>query len=377
MLLTAGVPTNSMTMANATYAIPAIRATLTEVFTITTRGARPNVGGVRLNLHGGGGQWRPAGHGTEVRMHVGSTMRTGRWIGILAVVAALAAIPAGVGARGIGEPAQSETGAHDRAWAEVRALFDRGADGSYLGVNVGDVEDGDRPTGAGEGAVVTEVVDGAPAAAAGIEAGDVIVEFDGERIRGARQLTRVVRETPAGRSVAAIVFRDGARVTVNVTPGERPRPDWRANLRRMEILEPDAAESFLWRGDTALLEGLPDMVNGALMSLAGRARLGIRGESVDGQLAEFFGVSAGVLVRHVEEETVAAAAGLRAGDVITAIDGEAVDDVRALRRSLSAFDSGASFDIAIVRDGAEMSLAAELEESSERRPRGRRRGTGI
>ena len=112
------------------------------------------------------------------------------------------------------------------------------------------------------------------------------------------------------------------------------------------------------------------------MSLAGRARLGIRAESVDGQLAEYFGVSAGVLVRHVEEDTVAAAAGLRAGDVITAIDGEAVDDLRALRRRLSALDPGTSFAIAVVREGAEMSLPAELEEEAER-PRGRRRGTGI
>ena len=312
-------------------------------------------------------------------MHRASTVRKGRWIGVLAVVAAVAAVPAEVGAGGSGEQAEHEREGRRGAWTEVRALFDAGADGSYLGVKVSDVEDGAGPIGAEEGAVVTEVVAGAPAAAAGIEAGDVIVEFDGERIRGARQLTRVVRETPAGRSVAVIVFRDGARIDVNVTPGERPRPDWRGNLRRIEIPEPDEgeAQAFVRRGDSTLLEGLPDIVDGAMMSLAGRARLGIRAESVDGQLAEYFGVSAGVLVRHVEEDTVAAGAGLRAGDVITAIDGDAVDDLRALRRSLSALDSGASFDIAIVRDGAEMSLPAELEEEAERRSHGRRRGTGI
>ena len=312
-------------------------------------------------------------------MNVASTAGKGRWIGVLAVAAALAAIPAGATAQGSGEQAQGEREGRDGVWAGVRALFDARADGSYLGVQVSDVEDGEAPMAAAAGAVVREVVDGAPAAAAGIEAGDVIVAFDGERIRGARQLTRVVRETPAGRSVAATVFRDGARVNVNVTPGERPRPDWRANLRRIEIPEPDEAdaEAFVWRGDSALLEGLPDMVNGALMSLGGRARLGIRGESLDGQLAEYFGVSAGVLVRHVEDGTVAAAAGLRAGDVITAIDGGTADDLGALRRRVSALDPGASFDIAIVRDGAETSLPAALDEEAERRPRGRRRGTGI
>lgn len=312
-------------------------------------------------------------------MHRASTVRKGCWVGILAVVAVVAAIPAGVGAGGSGEQAEHEREARHGAWAEVRALFDAGADGSYLGVRVSDIEAGAGPSMAQEGAVVAEVVDGAPAAAAGIEAGDVIVDFDGERIRGARQLTRVVRETPAGRGVTATVFRDGARIDVNVTPGARPRPDWRANLRRIEIPETDEdeARAFVRRGDSALLEGLPDIVNDAVMSLAGRARLGIRAESVEGQLAGYFGVPAGVLVRHVEEDTVAAAAGLRAGDVITAIDSEAVDGLRALRRRLSALDPGTAFDIAIVRDGAEMSLPAELEEEAERRPRGRRRGTGI
>ena len=231
------------------------------------------------------------------------------------------------------------------------------------------------PTGAEEGAVVTDVVDGAPAAVAGIQAGDVVVELDGERVRSVRQLTRLVQETPAGRAVAATVLRDAGRITVTVTPSGRPRSGWPARLPRVEIPEPDAP--MVWRGDVAVLDGLPDIVDGAVMSLGGRARLGIRGESIDGQLAEYFGVSAGVLIRHVGEDTVAAAAGLRAGDVITAIDGEAVDDLGALRRRLFVLDPGAALAIAIMRDGVGMSLPAELEEEAERRPRGLRRGAGI
>ena len=52
-----------------------------------------------------------------------------------------------------------------------------------------------------EGAVVARVIDGSAAAAAGIEVGDIIIEFDGQRIRGTRQLRRVVQETPARRTV--------------------------------------------------------------------------------------------------------------------------------------------------------------------------------
>ena len=296
-------------------------------------------------------------------MYVASTTGKGRCVGILAVAAALIAGPAAAGAEGGRGPAQQGGEVRERVHAEVRALFDPGADGSYIGVKVGDVEEGAGTDAAEEGAVVMEVVDGAPATVAGIELGDVVVEFDGERIRGARQLTRVVRETPVGRTVVATVLRDGARVAVNVTPGERPRPDWGTHMRRVEVTAP--RDPFVWHEDLTVLEELPDIVNGAVMSLAGRARLGIRGEAVDGQLAEYFGVSAGVLVRHVEEDTVAAAAGLRAGDVITAIDGEDVDDLGALRRRLSALDSGASFAISIMRDGAAMSLPAELGERAE------------
>ena len=261
-------------------------------------------------------------------MHVTATGGKGRRIGILAVAAVLAAGSAA---------AQGGREASEGAGAQVRAFFNPGA-ASYIGVQLSDVEDGAGAAGAEDGAVVTEVVDGAPADAAGIEAGDVIVEFDGERVRSVRQLTRIVGETPAGRTVAATILRNGARVAVNVTPGERPRPAWLTRLRRLGTPESE---------DLAALEGLPDFVVGAFASLTGRSRLGIRGDSVDGQLADFFGVSAGVLVRHVEEDTVAEAAGLRAGDVITAIDGEAVDDLGALRRRLSALDPGASFTIGV------------------------------
>ena len=296
-------------------------------------------------------------------MHASAT-GNGRWIGILAVAAAVAAGSVAAGASGVGEREQSEREAHDGAAQEHETLFISGIGDSYIGVGLREVEDSGTLT-VKEGAVVARVIDGSAAAAAGIEVGDIIIEFDGQRIRGTRQLRRVVQETPARRTVAASLLRDGARITVQVTPR-----DW----QRVEISEPDDLPA--WGKDLAVLEELPDLVERAFMLVAGRARLGIRAESVDGQLADFFGVSAGVLVRHVGEDTVAADAGLRAGDVITAIDGEAVDDLSALRRRFSALDPGAAFDIAIVRDRAEMSLPAELGDEA-RRSRGPRPGTGI
>ena len=57
-----------------------------------------------------------------------------------------------------------------------------------------------------------------PAEKAGIKAGDVVVEYDGERVRSARQFTRLVQETPEGRTVAIGLLRDGKKQTVNATP---------------------------------------------------------------------------------------------------------------------------------------------------------------
>ena len=90
--------------------------------------------------------------------------------------------------------------------------------GSRIGLSIDDVGDSD---GADEGAVVRDVAQDSSAASAGFADGDVIVEFDGERVRSASQLTRLVRETPAGRMVGATVMRDGRRVELEVTPESR------------------------------------------------------------------------------------------------------------------------------------------------------------
>lgn len=87
-----------------------------------------------------------------------------------------------------------------------------GAGGSQLGIRVSDSTNGVR---------VDDVNTGSPAEKAGIREGDVVVEFDGERVRSAMQLTRLVRETPNGRSVAVAVMRDGKRQALQATPQSR------------------------------------------------------------------------------------------------------------------------------------------------------------
>ena len=314
-------------------------------------------------------------------MHKATTADIGRRFGSVAgaVVLAAAAAATAVAAGEVGgaEPAQRDREVREER--EVRRL-DITAGGSYIGVTVREVGEDDGAA-AGEGAVVEDVRAGGPAADGGVEAGDVVVEFDGERVRGTRQLTRLVRETPAGRSVPVDVLRDGDRVTLSVTPEERGgawmarTPTVDAGRFRGSVSNP--RDGWVWEGNFDELEDIRSVVVGAFASLAGRARLGIQADAVSGQLAEYFGVSSGVLVRHVEDDTVAAAAGLRAGDVITAMDGEPVEDVATLRRRLADLEPGASFTLAVTREGAGMSLTGELAGEEEQRPRPSRRGARI
>jgi serine protease Do len=77
-----------------------------------------------------------------------------------------------------------------------RALDLFGGRGSQIGVTIRDVEDGDAKAGkmAGQGGVVIDdVAEDSPASKAGLKKGDIVVEFDGERVRSVRQFTRLVQ----------------------------------------------------------------------------------------------------------------------------------------------------------------------------------------
>ena len=98
--------------------------------------------------------------------------------------------------------------------------------GGSIGVSVRDVstEEGQRAKlSPPQGAYVTQGESGGPAEKAGIMTGDIILEFDGERVRSARQLSRLVRESPDDRVVKSTIVRDGGRRTVDLTPIERSR----------------------------------------------------------------------------------------------------------------------------------------------------------
>jgi S1-C subfamily serine protease len=276
-----------------------------------------------------------------------------------------------------------------------------GGGGPRLGVQIRDIEKDELAKlklTSMNGVAVVEVTKDSAAEKAGVKANDVIVQFDGENVRSTQQLTRLVRETAARRTVKMAVMRDGKRIEVDVTPTASPAPvdvfinrdEIRRDVERdMQALRdqlreyryerrapapaplpPGSAERYrLWALPPGTEEDLRRFSEQFPRSLdrllsPGRARLGIGVQDLTPDLAAYFGVSAGVLVSNVDADRPAAKAGLRAGDVITAIDGKAVKSPGELVDQLAGKQGDVT--ISVTRDKKALTLKATLDEPGTR-----------
>ncbi len=269
--------------------------------------------------------------------------------------------------------------------------------GSRIGVMVDDLTADDLKalSAVTSGVRVDTVDENSPAAKAGVRDGDVVVEFDGEKIRSARQFSRLVEETVAGRTVKLGIVRGGNRVTLDVTPesralgwgidGERIGRDiarsmreWEPRVREMEPrlreleprlreieprlreLEPRLREFRFDAPDFDFDFDFEHLIPGNM-----RGRLGVQIESLSPQLAEYFGVKdGGVLVSSVTTDSPAAKAGLKAGDVITSVNGDRVRDYDDLMNELR--DTSGDVNVGIVRDKKESTVTISIAESPSR-----------
>jgi serine protease Do len=178
----------------------------------------------------------------------------------------------------------------------------------------------------------------------------VIVEFDGERVRSARQLTRLVRETPPRRQVTTIVLRDGGRQTLKVAPEERTSADVQ--------LFPEVAASVNADVEAQLRDFNFDFTMPRI-SVRPR-RLGVELTPIGDQLAAYFGVKQGVLVASVTADSPAARAGLKAGDVITAVNGKDVTTTVDLSSAVNGTGPEGMLELRITRDRKEQTLRATM-----------------
>lgn len=189
------------------------------------------------------------------------------------------------------------------------------------------------------GVEVTSVIRESPAERAGLKPGDVVVAYNGQKIEGIEQFSRMVRETPASREVKIDIVRNGAPQTVPVKIDNRPMPRFFTNDGgRVNV--PDVP-----------MPDIPRLFTGLHSPM-----LGIEAESVDGQLAEYFGVKdSGVLVRSVLRNSAAEKAGLKAGDVILRLDDVKVASAADISAKLR-MAPGKTVQVSLMRDHKETTL---------------------
>lgn len=241
----------------------------------------------------------------------------------------------------------------------LRAYGLAGGSGAYLGVRIQDVDEATAEEAGLDseyGVYLEEVTEDGPAAEAGLESGDVLVAWNGQRLESVAQLRRLVRETPVGREVTLTAVRDEGERDVTVELGDRADA-FGGNLRVFTV--PRERQALRNRLREGIQRVRPSDVR--IGVFGARPRLGVSVQSLSDQLADYFGVDGGMLVFSVSEDSPAEAAGIRAGDVIVEVDGDSVDDHGDIRRILGDREAG-PVDVVVVRDGQRRTLAVELDE---------------
>jgi serine protease Do len=300
-------------------------------------------------------------------------------------LAALAlAVPAALLAGLVLGPGDVRAGEKDQEKKVEKRVVVRQAGGAWLGVGLEDTE-GDL-----RGAKVRSVEEGSPAEKAGLKEGDVIVRFDGEAVRSASQLARVVGETPAGRTVPIEVSRGGATQKLTATLAERksrvsvfsaPGHEFAFEMPDIDVQVPKPPKApvapvppvgphvWSWNSD--------DFGNRTFRFLVGGPRkLGIEYMEVGEQLAGYFKLAGktGVLVSSVDADGPAAKAGMKAGDIILKLGTETIEDGDDLREAVAEAKGGTEVTVTVQRDGKPIDLKVTLAKTE---PKLLRRSTGV
>jgi len=199
---------------------------------------------------------------------------------------------------------------------------------SWLGVEIQELtEHRKQESGATQGALVKQVLPATPAMRAGIEKGDVIIVFDGNPVASHRQLPVIVASSPNDREVEVEVMRAGQHRSITVLLAERKdtQPEFRG--RRPAVPEASSLDRF-----------------------------GFQVQDLERELAEQLDLENhdGVIVTQVSARSPAESAGLRRGDVILEIEGQAVNTTEALIDLLAKSGSGAV--VLVRRDDATLFL---------------------
>ena len=179
-----------------------------------------------------------------------------------------------------------------------------------------------------KGALVADVTKDGPADKAGIQRGDVIVSFDGKEIKEMKDLPYIVASTPVGKKVLVEIIRKGKRKSIDVKIGE---------LEEDKVTEEP---------------GEPKL------------ELGMVVKEITPELAKNFGISetSGLIVVQVENNTPAAEAGLRPGDIIIEIDQVAAENLEQFEQKIKDYKEGDTILFLVKRRGTTVYLTLKVWE---------------
>jgi membrane-associated protease RseP (regulator of RpoE activity) len=232
----------------------------------------------------------------------------------------------------------------------------------YLGVDFVDVDQDKAQTlklKDVRGAVITLIDHDAPAGQIGLRVNDVVIQLNGQTVEGAEQLKRMLKEIPPGHKVSIEISRDGNVQTLAV------------ELVDHKVLGHDVWNKIGNGGDVfaqstpalGILTGEGDA------SLPGAFRMSIFGstlnvgafvEPLTSQMAEYLGVPSGLMVKQVARKSEAAAAGLKAFDVILKVGPDAVTNLAGWDRALRA-NQGKPVQVTILRDRKQQTLTLQVD----------------
>ncbi len=315
----------------------------------------------------------------------------------------------------------------------IHKLQNFASGGSFLGVHLEEITKetfGELGLSEERGAHLTEIVEGSPAEAAGLQKGDVVLSWNGTRVESAAQLQRFVRETPIGRTVRLGVSRADQMIDVPVEIGERKLGNGfsffsgddasgnlllhedgdlhafgeLAELKLDHLGELSAEERLRLEESLSIAKGALRDVDDDLKVFSysfdfdsdvmedelaqslkhfelkatdgngftwfdsqtvGRGMVGVQLQSLTDQLAEFFGVDgqSTALVASVVKGSPAEEAGLKAGDVIVAVEGNNTEDVSKAIHAIRENYEKDQILFTIIRDRHPMSVTVDLPET--------------
>jgi serine protease Do len=174
------------------------------------------------------------------------------------------------------------------------------------------------------GALVASVMENSPAAEAGIKTGDVIVEYNGDKITESDQLPLLVARTGVGKTVKVTVLRDKKEIPINVKIAE---------LKEQEVVA----------------------------SAPKQDKLGLTVQNITPQLAESLGLkrSNGVVITSVQPQSAAGDAGLRRGDVILEVNRKEITNTDTFEKQVNEAKPGSNILFLIRRGENNLFLALQ------------------